>query len=448
MIGVLGGAFDPPHVGHALLPGYLLARSLVDRVIVAPVADHPLGKSMRPLPERLAMTRAAMALYDDRVEVDDIEAELSRRHGGPSVSLRLLEAIAAREPGAVVRLVVGADIVAGGETARWHRWDEIERRFTPIVVPRVGFSPPGSCALPQVSSTEIRAWLASSDPADAERLGAALPAAVLAWLRPTEGAPIWIVGQGNVATHAVPWLRARGIGTIALNGREVAAAAGRNAPAWPEGEPGAIWVLVRDPAIADVAEAIARADLPRSVPVLHGAGARPAAEALAHAAAVGHPVGTLHPICALRKERPFPSPLPRAAFGIEGDPAARATAVHLVGGQAWLDLQGSSRSVRRAYHGACALVANHLAVPWDAGAAVLRGQGHDPGVVDAALRELLRSALDNLLALGIPEGVTGPIARGDPQAAAAHAAALPAEAASLYAELSRRLAALVTRARR
>jgi nicotinic acid mononucleotide adenylyltransferase/predicted short-subunit dehydrogenase-like oxidoreductase (DUF2520 family) len=440
-IGVLGGAFDPPHVGHALLPGYLLARGLVDRVIVAPVADHPLGKSMRPMAERLAMTRAAMALYDDRVVVDDIEAELAARHGGASVSLRLLEAIAAREPGSVVRLVVGADIVASGETSRWHRWDEIERRFAPIVVPRVGFSPPGECALPWVSSTEIRAWLASGDPEDAERLAAALPAEVLAWLRPPSGPPVWIVGQGNVATHAVPWLRGRGFGAIATSGRDVAA----GSAGWPAGEPepAAIWVLVRDPAIEPVAEALARADLPRHVPVLHGAGARVAAEVLAPAASAGHPVGTLHPICALRRERPFPSPLPRAAFGLEGDPAARDAALRLLGDRPWLDLQGLSAEARRAYHGACALVANHLAVPWDAGAAVLRDQGHAPELVDTALRELLRSALDNLLALGIPAGITGPIARGDTAAAAAHVAALPPEAASLYAELSRRLAALM-----
>lgn len=444
VVGVLGGAFDPPHVGHALLPGYLLARGLVDRVVVAPVADHPLGKSMRPFAERLEMTRAAMALYDDRVKVDEIEGELARLHGGPSLSLRLLEALARREPAATVRLVVGADIVASGETARWHRWDEIERSFAPIVVPRVGFSPPGECALPRVSSTEIRAWLSSSDPADLSRLEAALPAAVLGWLRPRPDAPVWIVGQGNVGTHAVPWLRGRGIRATSVPGR----AAVSGAEGWPAGEvPSAIWILVRDPAIADVARAIAALSIPRHVPVLHGAGARPAAEVLAPASDAGHPIGTLHPICALRRERPFPSPLRRAAFGLEGDGPAREAALALVGDAPWLDLQGLGETDRQAYHGACALVANHLAVLWDAGSEVLRRQGHAPELADLALGELLASALGNLVSLGIPAGVTGPVARGDMQAVAAHVAALPQDAAALYADLSQRLAGLMTRPR-
>src|SRR5690606_14906651 len=38
VIGVLGGAFDPPHLGHAMMPAYLFARGLVDRVLVAPCA--------------------------------------------------------------------------------------------------------------------------------------------------------------------------------------------------------------------------------------------------------------------------------------------------------------------------------------------------------------------------------------------------------------------------
>lgn len=440
-LGVFGGTFDPPHLGHALLPGYLLSRRLADRVLVAPVACHPLGKPMRPFDERIAMTQSAMSLYDDRVEVDGIEARLARAHGGPSFTLRLLEAIAKERPGTRVRLVVGADILASGETARWHQWPEIERRFSPIVVPRVGFSPPEDCVLPRVSSTEIRAWLSSDDPADAERLEGAVPAGVLAWLRPPAGGRVWIVGHGNVATHAVPWLRERGVGVSVVSGRGVTA----DPSAWPEEAqaPAGIWVLVGDPAIPAVAEAIARAPLPRTIPVLHGAGSRRAHEVLAAASAVGHPVGTLHPICALRRERPWPSALPRATFGLEGDAPARAAAEHWLGGRPWLDLQGLSDEARRAYHGACALVANHLAVLWQAGASVLRGEGLAVGLVDDALMELLHSALANLADLGLPAGVTGPVVRGDREAVAAHVKALPPEVASLYADLSARLEALL-----
>jgi predicted short-subunit dehydrogenase-like oxidoreductase (DUF2520 family) len=53
-------------------------------------------------------------------------------------------------------------------------------------------------------------------------------------------------------------------------------------------------------------------------------------------------------------------------------------------------------------------------------------------------------ALENLIALGAPDGVTGPLARGDRATVEAHLAALDDVAArTLYAELSQRLALLL-----
>ena len=60
---------------------------------------------------------------------------------------------------------------------------------------------------------------------------------------------------------------------------------------------------------------------------------------LAPAAAAGHAVGTLHPICSLRRERPG-GRLGSCVFGIEGDPAARAIALKWIGSQEHLDLEG------------------------------------------------------------------------------------------------------------
>jgi nicotinate-nucleotide adenylyltransferase len=456
VLGVFGGAFDPPHLGHAMVPAYLRLRGLAERVLVVPCADHPLGKDLSPLPRRMALVRAAMASHGDAVEVSDVEARLLAAHGGPSYTLRMLEAVAAEHPGYAVRLVVGSDIV--GEVQRWHRWDEIERRFSPIVVPRTGHAPADACALPAVSSTQVRAWLAAlrEDPGAEgggeeaaaralaeDGLASAVPAAVLRLLRRPEGAPVWVVGSGNVAAHAVPWLEDRGQVVVRLGARALV----EGAMAWPEAAPAGVWLLARDPALPELARALVQRELPVEVPVLHGAGALRADEALAPLWRRGHPVGTLHPICSLRAERPWPSPLPRAAFGVEGDPPARALALSWIEAQPWLDLQRLSAEARRAYHAACSLAANHLAVPYAAAVEVLAGQGHAEATVKAATGELMRSALDNLVGLGLPDGVTGPVARGDEAAVRAHLEALPPEAASLYRMLSERLATLVARAR-
>lgn len=460
VLGVFGGSFDPPHLGHALVPAYLRVRGLVDAVLVAPVADHPFGKQMRPFAERLLLTRMAMALSGlptRQVEVTDLEDRLAREHGGPSRTLRLLEAVEAARPEMRVRLVVGSDIVADGQTAKWHRWDEIERRFPPIVVPRTGV--PGEtsvCALPAISSSEVRAWIEAwhehGRREDRARLEASLPAGVAAHVLAARriaagaGRVVWVVGRGHVARHAVPWLRGRGWSVVEVGARAlVGAALDPDTQQAMRTPPEAIWVLAADPAIGDVAKALVGLGLPTHVPVLHGAGALRAHDALAELAGAGHPVGTLHPICSLRKERPWPSDLPRAGFGLEGDAPAKAVALGWLGAQPHLDLDGFDAGMRRAYHAACALAANHLAVLQEEAATVLVEQGHEPDTVRAVLVVLLESALANLVALGVPAGITGPVSRGDVQAVQGHLAALPEHAATLYRVLSDRLTAILTR---
>jgi len=437
VLGVFGGAFDPPHMGHVLLPTVLRARGSVDRLIVAPCADHPFGKDMHPFADRLAWTRAAMADHGEFVETSAIEEELSAAHGPPSYTLRLLEAVADRHRGAHVRLVIGSDIVARGETAAWHRWADIERRFAPIVVPRMGHADPDTCALPEVSSTDVRAWLARDDADARARLEAALPRRVLALLQPPSKGTIWIVGRGHVAAHAEPWLRGRGFRVVTIGGHD--AVAGK--AAWPAEPPTAIWVLVRDPAMPAICDAIAGARLPAGQAVLHGSGTLRADDprALGRLAERGFAVGTLHPICSLRKQRVDPRMFETTAFGLEGAPAADAVGRAMIGEQPIVELGGLDALGRRRYHGACALVANHLAAIQLAGDDALAEVGVDPDLRAHVLGVLLTSALGNLLALGFPAGVSGPAARGDMAAVAAHRDALPPRAAELYDVLARQL---------
>jgi nicotinate-nucleotide adenylyltransferase len=457
VLAVLGGSFNPPHIGHAMIPTYLRLRGLASRVLVAPCWSHPFAKSMAPFAERLAWTRAAFAVHGEEVEVSDLEATLAaRRGGGPSYTFDLLEAIAAERPEWDVRLVIGTDIVARGELDRWHRIDELRRRFPPLIVPRAGYAPPEACALPEVSSTAIRGWLA--DPAAPESragLEASVPAATLALLRRQSPGTVWLIGHGHVASHAEPWLRARGWATRTIGAR--ALVAGEAVLPQLEDEeprPAAIWMLCGDPKIPAVAaalgEALARREDLTGAPILHGAGALPArsARALGALVAAGHPVGTLHPICSLRREKLGGSLLGAATFGVEGDRAAKDAALALLGDQPWLDLDGLDDRGRLAYHGACALAANHLAVPFADACAVLIAQGHPREVVEEGIATLLRSSLANLLALGIPEGVTGPVSRGDQAAIDGHLAALEGTSAgAIYRALSERLAAILAAAR-
>jgi nicotinate (nicotinamide) nucleotide adenylyltransferase len=449
VLAVLGGSFNPPHLGHAMLSSYLFARGLADRVLVAPCWDHPLGKHLIPFERRMSWTRLAMAHgRDERIEVSPIERELARASGGrPSYTLELLTEVARRNPEHRVRLVIGSDITASGEVARWHRWDAIETGFDPIVVPRVGWSAPGEAALPEVSSTGVRerfdAVRAGGESADQalRELAGLLPATVLegvkAWLRGEEPR-IWVVGRGNVASHMIPWLHDRGFEVVEFGARELMA---RAIEVPGDRPPDGVWLLGRDGELPKLATAL-RSWLRRPTPVLHGAGARIAREVLAPLHDAGHPVGTLHPICSLRRER-MHGWLATASFGIEGDEAARELARQIIGDAPVLSLDGMSSDDRVVYHAACALVANHLAVIEQAGVGELERIGLAGPQARAALLELMASSLDNLRALGVPAGITGPLVRGDRETIERHLAALHEPARSLYAELSERLAALL-----
>src|SRR5689334_14328256 len=120
-VGIFGGSFDPPHVGHLLVAVDALERLGLDRMVLVPTAQQPLkvarGGSHASAEERLAMTRL-LADGDARFEVDPIEIE----RGGISYTVDTLEALAGRWPEAELFLLAGADVLGS-----FHRWREPER---------------------------------------------------------------------------------------------------------------------------------------------------------------------------------------------------------------------------------------------------------------------------------------------------------------------------------
>lgn len=87
-IGMLGGTFDPVHVGHLVVAQDVIEGLELDRLLVVPAARPPHREAVFPARERHRWTRAAFA-GDPRVEVSDLEL----RRSGPSYTVDTLEEI-------------------------------------------------------------------------------------------------------------------------------------------------------------------------------------------------------------------------------------------------------------------------------------------------------------------------------------------------------------------
>ncbi len=165
VVALFGGSFNPPHIGHVLAAAYVLGIGAVERVLVVPVFGHALGKQGESFAHRVEMARRAFGWLPG-VEVSTIERQL----GAPSRTLRTVQALEAEHPEWALRLLVGSDIT--GEIGKWHAYDEIARRAPPLVLGRAGSDGPEPRLLPEVSSTEIRSFLAAA------RAGSAFPVAL------------------------------------------------------------------------------------------------------------------------------------------------------------------------------------------------------------------------------------------------------------------------------
>lgn len=108
-LGLLGGTFDPPHVGHLFMAYTALEELGLDHVVLIPAREQPLkaGRTTAGAEHRLAMTRL-LAGADRRLSVDPIELE----RGGLSYSIDTVRAYRAARPTAQLVFLMGEDTAA------------------------------------------------------------------------------------------------------------------------------------------------------------------------------------------------------------------------------------------------------------------------------------------------------------------------------------------------
>jgi nicotinate-nucleotide adenylyltransferase len=163
-LGIFGGTFDPPHVGHLLAASDAIEHLKLDRLVFVPAAIQPLKatRETASAADRLAMVRLTVGA-DPRLETDAVELD----RDGLSYTVDTLKDFARRFPSADRFFLVGADVLS--TFAQWRdpqgvlelatlavvtrsadsdvmeMNEELARRVTPVPTRRV-----------DVSSTEIR----------------------------------------------------------------------------------------------------------------------------------------------------------------------------------------------------------------------------------------------------------------------------------------------------
>ncbi len=159
-VGLLGGTFDPPHLGHLVVAECARVELALDEVRLLVTGD-PWMKSTTSAPdERVAMARAAVA-DDPHLGVDDREV----RREGPTYTADTLGELRAEEPDVDWWFVLGEDAANG--LSRWERVGEAFALARFVVVTRPGHAAPDASELPddvvhlevphlEVSSTELR----------------------------------------------------------------------------------------------------------------------------------------------------------------------------------------------------------------------------------------------------------------------------------------------------
>ncbi|MBN1919112.1 MAG: nicotinate-nucleotide adenylyltransferase [Verrucomicrobia bacterium] len=133
-IGILGGTFDPVHIGHLIIAETVRDELGLDKVLFVPAATppHKQGRAIAPAADRLEMVRLATA-GNPGFQVSDVEI----RRGGVSYTVETIEALRASEGDAAgLFLIVGADSVR--ELATWKDIDHLVHLCTFVVVARPG----------------------------------------------------------------------------------------------------------------------------------------------------------------------------------------------------------------------------------------------------------------------------------------------------------------------
>jgi nicotinate-nucleotide adenylyltransferase len=161
-LGVLGGTFDPVHLGHVAMAEAAADCAGLDMVLLIPASVPPhRAAALAAAEERLEMCRLAV-IGHSRLQVSDLEL----RRSGPSYTVDTLEQLTREHPDDDLHLLLGWD--AAREIGAWHSPGEVMRLARLVIVSRPGYAPPSAAALKASGIEPARALLCDTATPDVE----------------------------------------------------------------------------------------------------------------------------------------------------------------------------------------------------------------------------------------------------------------------------------------
>ncbi|HZH15988.1 MAG TPA: nicotinate (nicotinamide) nucleotide adenylyltransferase [Archangium sp.] len=158
-VALLGGSFNPPHVGHLLAAHYVRATQDVDEVWLMPTFVHPFRKPTVDFEHRVHMCERMCQDAAGWMKTSRVESEV----GKDGRTVDTLDFLQARHPEHRFSLIIGSDILK--DLPHWKDFDRIQRMARVVVLYRAGYPADGTVGPPLaiVSSTDIRERLSRGE---------------------------------------------------------------------------------------------------------------------------------------------------------------------------------------------------------------------------------------------------------------------------------------------
>ena len=259
----------------------------------------------------------------------------------------------------------------------------------------------------------------------------------------TKMSKLGFIGAGTVGTALAIRLSSKGYPVVAVSSRSHTSAknlaqAVNRCQAFDNNQDVAdaaelVFITTPDDAIASVASEV---KWHAGQSVVHCSGAD-STETLAPARRLGAQVGVFHPLQTFASVQQARENIPGSTFALEADEPLLNTLKDMataLGGQ-WVTLKASDKVI---YHAAAVMACNYLVTQVKLAADLWQTFNVTPQQATRALLPLLRGTINNIDTVGIPQCLTGPIARGDTGTVKKHLDALQEKAPAVlptYREL-------------